>query len=257
MTSIIEKRRSLHKNLEVYQRQNDTLMLQVSHLQALANIGTTTCMVAHEINNLLTQLSCYADLALNTPEDKPLSEKALKKTVLNCDRAAKIMKSILAVANGESQQKVDFRLTGLIDEIFFCLCRDFKRDSITVNIEIPDDLTVFAVPVDIQQVLMNLILNARDAMLGRGGALTIKAHNTDSEVRIEVSDTGIGIEASELNKIFEAFYTTKKGDRSMQSSGSGLGLAFCKKIVDSYDGSICVESTPNVKTIFIITLPKS
>lgn len=257
MTSIIEKRRSLHRNLEIHRKQNDTMNLQVNRLQALANIGMTTCMLAHEINNLLTPLTCYADLALNTPEDKPLSEKALKKTVQNCERVTKIMKSILAVASGQAQQKEDAHLAALIEEIFSCLCRDFKKDSITVNIRIPDDLTVFAVPVEIQQVLMNLILNARDAMLGRGGILTIKAQDTASEVRIKVSDTGTGIKSSELNKIFEAFYTTKKDNPSMQNSGSGLGLAFCKKIVDNYDGCICVESTPNVRTTFIITLPKS
>jgi len=257
LTSIIEKRRSLHRNLEIHRKQNDALDIQVSQIQALANIGTTTCILAHEINNLLTPLTCYAELALNTPEDKPLSEKALKKTVQNCERATKIMKSILAVASGRDQQKEDTHLAALVEEIFSCLCRDFKKDSITVNIQIPDDLTVFAVPVEIQQVLMNLILNARDAMFGRSGILTIKAQDTDNEVRIEVSDTGTGIESSELNKIFEAFYTARKNNSSMQNSGSGLGLAFCKKIVDSYDGCICVESIPDVRTTFVITLPKS
>ncbi len=257
MTSIIEKRRSLHRNLEIHRKKNDKLKFQVSQLQALSNIGTTTCMIAHEINNLLTPLSCYAELALRNPDDKSLSEKALKKTQQNCDRATKIMKSILAVANGETQQKEDVRLVDSIEEIFSCLCRDFQKDSITVDIQIPEDLTIWAVPVEIQQVLMNLILNARDAMLGRGGTLAIKARNTDDTVQIEVSDTGCGIEYLELNKIFEPFYTTKKDNSMTQNSGSGLGLAFCKKIVDAYNGSIYAESTPNVQTTFIITLPLS
>ena len=78
MTRIIEKRLSLHKTLKKQQQNNDTLKFQISQLQALANIGTATCMIAHEINNLLTPLGNYAELALNNLDDKILVEKALR-----------------------------------------------------------------------------------------------------------------------------------------------------------------------------------
>lgn len=257
MTSIIEKRRSLHKDLASHQQENSTLKLQLSQLQALANIGTTTCMIAHEINNLLTPLSSYADLALANPNDKGLTEKVLQKTSRNCRRASKVMESILSVANGETNQKEDTNLYSLVEEIFTCLCRNFEKDSITVHLDIPKDLTIRAVPVDIQQVLMNLILNARDSMLEAGGSLTIKAQDNTDNVQIEVTDTGCGIDPGDLENIFEPFFTTKADKRSSsQISGSGIGLAFCKKIMDIHQGSISVNSIPANGTSFIITLPK-
>jgi signal transduction histidine kinase len=234
LTRIIEKRLSLHKNIENQQQKNNTLKFQIGRLQALANIGTDTCMIAHEINNLLTPLATYAALALQNPDDKPLAEKVLQKTIRNCERAAKIMKSMLAVVNGETQEKKNATLITLVEEIFTCLCRDFAKDGITVNIQIPEDLTVWAVPVQIQQVLMNLILNARDAMLPRGGILAIKAKDAADAVKIEISDSGSGIEPADLKKIFEPFFTTKVDKKSP-----------------------AVESKPDRGTTFKITLPKS
>jgi signal transduction histidine kinase len=257
LTSIIEKRLSLHKRLANQQEANNALQSRITQLQALANIGTATHMIAHEINNLLTPLASYAALALNNPDDKLLIEKALHKVVQNCNRASKIMESMLAMANGKTQEKKNNLLISLVEEIFTCLCRDFAKDGIIVEIRIPEDVTVWAVRVQIQQVLMNLILNARDAMLPRGGSLTIKTAEKPHVVVIEVTDTGDGIEADDLENIFESFFTTKADKNSpSQYSGSGLGLAFCKKIIDAHDGSISVESKPTRGTTFKIALPK-
>lgn len=256
MASIIDKRRSLHSELSERQKQNQALELQIGQLQALANIGTTTCMIAHEINNLLTPLCSYAELALANIDDKPLTEKALGKTVKSSRQAIKVAESILAVTNGRPQEKKESFLRPLVEEIFSCLGRDFSKDSITVNVQIPEQLKVLAVEVEIQQVMMNLILNARDAMLGSGGILTIKAGKKDAEtVEIEIRDTGRGIKPSDLDKIFEPFFTTKSKDSLSSPFAAGLGLAFCKKIVNSYNGSITVKSKPMEGTAFTITLP--
>ena len=110
MTSIIAKRRSLHKNLVHQQQENDTLKCQIGQLQALANIGTVSCMIAHEVNNLLTPLANYAALALNNLDDKTLIEKALRKAVQNCEHASRVMESMLAVVNGETREKKEIRL---------------------------------------------------------------------------------------------------------------------------------------------------
>jgi signal transduction histidine kinase len=257
LTRIIEKRFSLHKHITNQQQQNDALKSHLAHLQALANIGTATCMVAHEINNLLTPLANFAALALNNPDDKPLSEKALQKVVRNCEHASKIMESMLAVANDRTQEKENTPLITLVENVFTCLCRDFAKDGITVKIQIPKSLTIWAVPVQIQQVLMNLILNARDAMLPRGGILTIKAWDTADVVQIELTDTGCGIEPANLKKIFQPFFTTKANEKSpSQHSGSGLGLLFVKRVIDDHNGSVSVESEPDRGSTFKITLPK-
>lgn len=210
-------------------------------------------MIAHEINNLLTPLAGYAEFALANPDDKNLAEKALTRTIRYAARAKQIQESLLALANGERLLKKNCRLRVLIDEIFSSLCRDFARDRITVTVEVPDDLQVWAVPVQIQQVLMNLILNARQAMLPAGGLLSIKAGWTVDKVWVRVSDAGPGLGEAELAKIFEPFYTTKDQEGT---KGSGLGLTFCKHIVEAHDGFLSVESEPGKGACFEITLPK-
>ncbi len=257
MASITEKRLSLHKNLEFHQKQNKDLKSQLSGIQHLANIGTVSHMIAHEINNLLTPLKNYATLALEHPDDKALTTKAFQIIIKNCERSSRIMESMLSLANGQKQPKSKINLLVLIEEIFTCLCRDFAKDGITVNIQVPEQLTVWVVPVQFQQVLMNLILNARDAMLSRGGVLTIRAAETNDTVEIEVTDTGDGIKPDDLKSIFETFYTTKNDkDNASKYSGTGLGLAFCKKILDEHKGLISVESKPAQGSKFRIRLPK-
>ncbi len=264
MASIIGKRLSLHQRLAEQQQEKNTLESQMAQLQARANIGTVSYMIAHEINNLLTPLKSYAGLALKNPDDKALAKKVLEKTAQNCERASKIMKSMLALANGEMQEKKNTQIITLVKEIFSCLCRDFGKDGITVKIQIPEGLSVWAVPVQIQQVLMNLILNARDAMLTRGGVLAIRAIEKTDAVQIEIADTGCGIEPAHLKNIFESFFTTKTDKKSPprlliedKSGGSGLGLAFCKKVIDAHKGLISVESKPAEGSTFKIILPKS
>lgn len=257
MASITQKRLSLHKHLEEKQQENIALKSQLSQSQHLANMGTVSYMIAHEINNLLTPLRSYAAVALENPDDRDFVEKALQKTLRNCERASKIMKTMLAVANGRTQGKKNSRLLTLVEEIFACLCRDFSKDGITVEICIHEDLTVWGEPVQIQQVLMNLILNARDAMLPRGGLLGIKATEKNNAVEIEVTDTGKGIAPGDLKNIFDSFFTTKTNKNpSSEYSGAGLGLAFCKKIIAEHEGLISVESRPAKGSKFKITLPK-
>lgn len=257
MASIIEKRLSLHHRLDRQERENHQLKSQNVQLQALANLGSATSMIAHEINNLLTPLANYAALAARNPENKELVDKALAKTVRNCERASKIMASMLAVANGQANESETVAVRWLIDEAFACLCRDFSKDGITVKIDAPEALEVPCVPVQIQQMLMNLFLNARDAMLPGGGTLTITASDLQDCAEITVADTGKGIPPETLKSIFKPFFTTKAGqDSPATCSGSGVGLAFCKRIIDAHEGDISVTSAVDRGTTFHIRLPR-
>ena len=255
MAGILEKRQSLHKRLTDQEQLNNQLHSQLGQFQALANIGMVSAMIAHEMNNILTPLGNYAQLALNNPDDSELTQKVLKKTELNSRRASQILESMLAMANGREQEKGLFGLKDMVDEIFMCLARDFSKDRISVRIEIDEKLEVRAVGICLQQVLMNLILNAREAMLPRGGALTIGAETSDDSVAISVADTGSGISPENMDKIFEPFFTTRTVESESERNGAGLGLAFCRRVIDSHDGAIRVESEPGNGTKFVITLP--
>jgi len=245
----------MHRQLTQQQQRNETLEQEAVQLEALANLGSATAMIAHEINNLLTPLTNYAELALLNPEDRLLAERALRKTAHNCRHAAKIMESILSVANAGSQEKVETPLLGLVNGAFDCLCRDFHKDAIIVEVRIDGDLKVWAVPVQLQQAMMNLILNAREAMVPRGGKLTVEAESGTNDIRIRIKDTGCGIEKSEMKKVFDSFFSTKHKN-GKPGSGTGLGLALCKKVVEVHNGSISVDSQPGQGTAFTILLPQ-
>lgn len=258
MAGIIDKRLALHSRLAQKEQENHVLKSQNVQLQALANLGSATSMIAHEINNLLTPLANYAALAAQNPHDRELAAKVLEKTVRNCERASKIMASMLTLANGQTQQTARTPLLALVEEVFTCLCRDFGKDGITVRIEVPEDIELDCVAVQVQQMFMNLLLNARDAMLPGGGMLTVAATADEQYVEISVSDTGKGIAPEDIEKIFQPFFTTKTGRNGPGTeSGSGVGLAFCKRIVDAHGGRISVTSTLGEGTAFRIRLPKS
>ena len=252
---MIAKRYSLNRQVTFHQQQNQLLKSHLSRLQALANLGTVSAMTAHEINNILMPLGNYAQLAMNNPDDNALTQKVLQKVVDNSSRASEILESMLALASGDSDNMKICRLKLLIEEVFACIGREISKSRIKTNIRIPQDLTIRAVPVQIQQVLMNLILNARDAMSPSGGILSITAKSDGRLVHIDVSDSGSGIEAENLDKIFDPFFTTKSPESAEKRTGAGLGLAFCKQVIEAHNGSISAESKPGAATTFHIVLP--
>jgi signal transduction histidine kinase len=239
------------------EEESKDLRSQNVQLQALANLGSATSMIAHEINNLLTPMANYAALAAQNMDDKELVAKALNKTVHGCQQASKVMLSMLAMANGQAQRQEPAGVATMVEQVFNCLCRDFKKDGITVDIRIPSDLALTCVPVQIQQVLMNLILNAREAMLPGGGILKIIAGEEDRNIHLTVSDTGKGISQENIENIFKPFFTTKaRRSDSVAHSGSGVGLAFCKRVVDAHQGEISVTSQLGQGATFHVRLPK-
>jgi signal transduction histidine kinase len=260
LAGILDKRNSLHRRLAQVENFNSQLKTEIGHIQPLANVGLVSAMIAHEMNNILTPIGTYAELALGHMEDDELVRKALVRAQANSKRAAKILESLLSMAAGKPQLKTSHNLCALVDEIFDCMARDFSRDSIKVEINIPKDMCITADAVCLQQVLMNLILNAHHAMTAsanrsKGGYLTITAQETGEDIIIEVTDTGCGIEPGNIEKVFEPFYTTKTPDPHTAMQGAGLGLAFCKRMIDSHNGSIMVRSTPNTETTFTISVP--
>ncbi len=257
MQSLVQKRVSLHRNLAKEKEQNNQLRRQLSQVQSLANIGIISCMIAHEINNLLTPIGNYARLALSDISDEELIMKTLQKTVRNCEQASKIQDSMLAMTNGQSQEKQRCNLRSLVDDVFCFMFRDFRKDRIRVDVNVPERLEIWAVPIQIQHVLMNLILNGREAMLPKGGLLTIKGWQEEDKSFVEVADTGKGISPDEQSNVFKPFFTTKKKNKGSARGTGGLGLTFCKEIVEAHGGSISADSHPGKGAKFTIILPRS
>jgi len=255
LPQLIEKRRSLANQIHLQRQENKELRAKLIELGAMANLGKISAVVAHEINNILMPLGNYAQVALSNPQDRELTEKALHKTIQNSARASEILESIMAMVNGEAAEIKECKLINLVNEVFFCIGRDFEKDGINVKLDVPADLTMRVVPVQIEQVIMNLVLNAREAMIPRGGILFIKAMQQNDEIVLIVADTGSGISPENLKKVFKPFFTTKTPSSTAGRTGSGLGLAFCAEIIEVHNGSISVQSEPGKGTEFTVTLP--
>ena len=168
MSGPIKQRQTLHQQLRDNSAHIKQLEQEVQTAQRLASLGTMACFVAHEFNNLLSPIINYAELALKDPDDTLLMHKALEKAVKQGNRASLIVRSILGFARGNVEAKEVISIAAVIDECFRCLARDLKKDGIRVRLDLPPELSLEAVPGQLQQVFLNLILNARHAMLERG-----------------------------------------------------------------------------------------
>jgi signal transduction histidine kinase len=251
------------EQLQDLQHQLDAVREQLTESQRLATIGTIAAVIAHEFNNLLTPIVSYSQFALSSAEgDKPdmeLIKKALSKAFGASTKAGKICQSMLGLARGRSEfSKVEVRT--LVDEALLVMARDPQKDGLALRVQIQPDLRVSGDPVQLEQVILNLLINARQAMIGgKGGSITIKAADVEGEpenVRIQVIDTGPGIPEKLLPKIFQPFFTTKGTAKKGESKGTGLGLAICKEIIEHHNGRIEVASVVGKGTTFGLVLPK-
>jgi signal transduction histidine kinase len=246
--------------LEHAQQQLDALKEQLTESQRLAAIGTIAAVIAHEFNNLLTPMISYSQFALASAEsEKPdigLIRKALTKSFQASTKAGQICNSMLGLARGQSSFG-PVSVQKLVDEVLLVLARDPQKDGIALRVQVQPDLCVMGDQVQLEQVLLNLLINARHAMLGKGGSLTVKASVMEEtgELKLQVIDTGPGIPEKVLPRIFQPFFTTKGTARRGETKGTGLGLSICKDIVEHHHGRIEVQSEVGRGTTFNIYLP--
>jgi signal transduction histidine kinase len=254
---------SLTGRIAQMQEQLDTLREQLTESQRLATIGTIAAVIAHEFNNILTPVVSYSQYALSSATsaapDMELVRKALTKAYQGSSKAGRICASMLGLARGETQFG-PVVVHQLVEETLNVLARDPQKDGIALRVQVAPGLAVWGDTVQLEQVLLNLLINARHALLGsRGGSITVKAGMDEDggSVRIQVIDTGPGIPEKHLAKIFQPFFTTKGTARKGESKGTGLGLAICRDIIDSHKGRIQVQSEVGKGTTFSIFLPVS
>lgn len=240
------------------------LQRQLEHADRLASLGTLAATIAHEFNNILTPCMNWAQLALRSFEsgkpDLDLAQKALSKCTAAGRKAGRICESILNLSRAPAQSPPlasECELNAVINEALTAMARDPAKDGITLRRHVPDGLKVAMDALQLEHVLVNLLINAQQSMHARRrGMITINAAleppSPRQFVKLEVTDTGCGIDPVDLPRIFDSFYTARTPG---PSRGTGLGLALCRTLLARSGGQISARSTPGRGTSFTLLLP--
>lgn len=242
---------------EVLPVANETEQLreQLLRAQRLSSVGTLASSVAHEFNNILTTLINYAKLGMRPECSEATKQQAFEKILKGSQRAAVIISSMLGFARNHATQREVVDLVALVEEVLVLTDKDLSKHQIRVERRFHSRPKAPIIRGQIEQILLNLIINARQAM-PQGGRLTIdvRVNEKTQMADIAVCDTGVGIPPEQLRLIFEPFYTTKKPDEQGHG-GSGLGLSVCRQIIEQHHGRIRVESVVGKGSKFTVKLP--
>ena len=236
---------------------------QFMRAQRMESIGTLAGGIAHDLNNILAPIMMSIDILKMTATD-PQSQNILETIGISANRGADIVRQVLSFARGLEGQRVEIQPKHLFKEVENIIKDTFPKD-IRLHFSIPaDSWLILGDPTQVHQILLNLCVNARDAM-PNGGSLNLSLENSVLDehyvamhagakagryVMISVADTGAGIPPGVIDKIFEPFFTTKDINK-----GTGLGLSTVMAIVKSHDGVINVYSEPGKGTTFKVYLP--
>lgn len=237
------------------QREVEALRAQLRDAQKLTAMGELLGTTTHEFNNVLMSVINYAKMGIRH-KDEATRDRALEKILAAGERAAKITNSILGMARNRSTKIEPTNVTQLVEDSLVLLERELRKYRISLEKRYDEVPAALINGNQIQQVLLNLIINARQAMQ-QGGLLTIAVSYDQGQETVDlmIRDTGTGIASDRLPRIFDAFYTTKAGPDSSGKGGTGLGLSACRDIIEAHRGRVRVESTLGKGTAFTIKLP--
>jgi len=237
------------------EEQNALLRQQLAQAQRLTALGELVGTTTHEFNNVLMTILNYAKMGLRH-KDTATRDKALDKIFNAANRAAKITNGILAFARNRSQSLEPTDLARVIGDSMMLLEREMNKYRIRVETQIESVPPAMANGNQIQQVLMNLLINARQAM-PQGGMILIRLgfDSANQMVELFVRDTGSGMSPETMRRIFDPFFSTKSGPDASGKGGTGLGLSMCRDIIESHHGRIRVDSAIGKGTAFTIKLP--
>jgi signal transduction histidine kinase len=238
------------------QEEIAALKKQLDQSQRMTALGELVSTTTHEFNNVLMTIINYAKMGMRH-DDKETRDKAFDKINKAGHRAAKITNAVLGMARNRSEHFEMTDVASLIEETMVLLEREMQKYRISVDMQVEDNLPeVSVIGNQIQQVLMNLLINARQAM-SEGGQLVIKLKQSKetNSVDLSVRDYGPGIEQDKLRQIFKPFYSTKSGPDESGKGGTGVGLSTCKNIIEAHGGKIRVESSVGKGTCFTLMLP--
>ena len=245
---------------QVRQRTEELVEVQKQLIQAekLATVGTLSGGVAHEINNPLTAILTNVQMLLAFSDDEggKIDKESLELIEEATQRCRTIVQKLMAYAKKpmESGQVSVIDLADVLKKTVAFLLYQLEQDSIKIVVETQEGpYPVMGNHNELEQVLTNMILNARDAILAvkKGGKIQITLTRSGDEIRLDISDEGVGMSQELIPKIFDPFFTTKDVGK-----GLGLGLSICQSIMDKHKGQITVQSEPNKGTVFTIRFPR-
>lgn len=237
------------------ERHLESLESELRQARRMAALGELVSTTTHEFNNVLMTILNYAKMGLRD-KDEQARDKYLSKILAAAVRAEKITNGVLGLARNRGHEKAPTDLAKLIESSLVLLEREMQKYRILVETEFEPAPPAMVCGNEIQQVLLNLLTNARQAM-PRGGRILIRiAHDaTANTVDLTVRDSGAGIPPDVLPRIFDRYFSTKSGPDASGKGGTGVGLAMCREIIETHQGKIRVESTVGVGTAFTLKLP--
>jgi len=223
---------------------------QLLQAEKLSSIGLFAAGVAHEVNTPLAGISSYAQMLLQEAPEGSSQHEMLKKIERQSFRASNIVNNLLRFARVSDTELQAVNVNSLMVDALSLVEHSFKKTHIDISLELDPALPpTLGNGGRLQQVFMNLFLNAKDAMPD-GGRLRIRSYRQDSRLVVEVQDTGNGISDEDIKRIYDPFFTTKAVGK-----GTGLGLSVSYGIIQEHSGQISVESHPGKGTTFTLQLP--
>jgi signal transduction histidine kinase len=217
--------------------------------EKLASLGLLSAGIAHEVNTPLTGISSYCQFILDNPAD-PENTDLILKIQEQVSRANRIIRTLLDFSRQKGEVPVELNLNTIIDESMALIEHRLKQKNIKLKCDYKFNYKLFGFSTRLQQMLINLFINAIDACPQSGGSISIFGMETDSHLELRIKDNGKGIRTEDLEKIFDPFFTTKK-----EGKGTGLGLSIVYTIVEEHYGEIKANSKINKGSTFIITFP--
>jgi two-component system NtrC family sensor kinase len=237
----------------VQERTHELQQVQDQLVRAgkMAALGELAAGVAHEINNPLTGVLTFSSLMLKKVDESNPWKKDLENIVQQTTRCRNIVRGLLDFARQRKPDKKGWDIHTLIDRTITLVEHQAPFQNIKILRNFRTDMPMLYVDADqIQQVFMNILINAADAIAGNNGTLTIKTDMKDGMVEVSFTDTGCGISKEHLSRLFTPFFTTKETGK-----GTGLGLAISYGIIQSHNGDIEAESEVGKGSTFRIRLP--
>jgi len=230
------------------------LEAQLSQADKLSSIGLLAAGVAHEVNTPLAVISSYSQMLAKQLQGDAQKSGLLEKITRQSFRASEIVNNLLNFSRTSSTEFTDVDVNKVIQETLALLQHQFKTSRIQLKDELKENLPpIYGNPGRLQQVFLNLFLNAKDAMTN-GGTLRIATANGEG-ISVVVSDTGAGIPQEHIQRIYDPFFTTKSAPREGQGRGTGLGLSVTYGIIQEHAGKIRVESRTGEGTTFYLDFP--